>query len=93
MEKVGFWLNPIFYCYCKRAATGSFELLSAVSFLVSKSGGFMQKEQTAFPLISIHYFGDFLLLCIYGKVSCEGLTEAPAGFEVHSLNTLQKRFL
>lgn len=72
MEKVEFWLNPIFYCYCKKAAAGSFELLlSTVSFLVSKSGAFMQKKQTAFPLISIHYFGDFLLLCIYGKVSCE----------------------
>lgn len=72
MEKVEFWLKPIFYSYCKRAATGSFELLlSTVSFLVSKSGAFMQKEQTEFPLISKHYFGDFLLLCIYGKVSYE----------------------
>lgn len=72
MEKTEFWLNPVFYYYCKKAATGSFELLlSRVSFLVSKSGASMQKEQTAFPLISKHYFGDFLLLCIYGKVPCE----------------------
>lgn len=59
-----------YYSY-KRAATESFELLSTVFFLVSKSGALMQEEQTAFPLISIYYFGDFLLLCIYGKVSCE----------------------
>lgn len=46
----------------------------------------MQEEQRACPLISIYRFGDFLLLFLL-------LSEAPACFEVHSLNTLQKRFL
>lgn len=94
MEKVEFWLNPIFHYYCKRAATGSFELLlSTVSFLVSKSGAFMQKKQSflLFPYITLEIFSSFVSI---GKFLVKpGLTEAPGCFEVHSLNTLQKRFL
>lgn len=49
------------YYFYRRASAESFELLllSAVSFLVSKSGAFMQEEQRASPLISIYRFGDF----------------------------------
>jgi len=53
----------------------------------------MQKEQTAFPLISIslEIFSSFVSLRKF--LVKPGLTEAPAFFEMHSLNTLQKRFL